>query len=152
MAEQPKSRPHTTRREREPIMHRTAPEAAPMIVGRASAQSGSRGRVVGALAMLVIGLVATVGALIALGSRVMPTATAVRDTELDPVATYFMGTSSSVAELVLVIGLMVLVPVGIVLAVLGYRRLTDDGPSLAAIHVSNSPNSIINQSGSGAGM
>ena len=98
-------------RERGLIMHRTAPEAAPMVVGHAPAPASRRSTAVG-IAMLVIGVAAVIGALIAL---------------------------------------MALVPIGIVVGWLGYRRLTDDGPSLAAMHQSNSPNAVINDLSSGGG-
>ena len=96
-------------RERGPIMHRTAPEAAPMVVGHAPAPASRRSTAVG-IAMLVIGVAAVIGALIALGARIFPAFRAVRDTALDPAAVFFMGTSGSVGELVLVIALMALVP------------------------------------------
>ena len=137
-------------RERGLIMHRTAPEAAPMVVGHAPAPASRRSTAVG-IAMLVIGVAAVIGALIALGARIFPAFRAVRDTALDPAAVFFMGTSGSVGELVLVIALMALVPIGIVVGWLGYRRLTDDGPSLAAMHLSNSPNAVINDLSSGGG-
>ena len=142
---QPERRPAE---ERGPIIHRTAPEAAPMVAGRATGWGSGRRTAVG-VAMLVVGVVATFGALIGLGSRIMPTAEAVRDTDLDPVAVYFMGTAGSMGEPVLVIALIALVPIGIVLGWLGYRRLTDDGPSLAGVHQSNSPNAVINRIESG---
>ncbi|WP_072314568.1 hypothetical protein [Agrococcus sp. Marseille-P2731] len=134
--------------EREPLHQRTAPEAAPMVVGRASERPSRRRSTLG-IAMLVAGIAAVAVGLIGLGSRMLPTARAVRDTTLDPMATFFMGTAGSTGELVLVIVLIALVPVGIVLGWLGYRRLVDDGPSLAAMHQSNSPNAIINLGGPG---
>lgn len=137
-------------RERGLIMHRTAPEAAPMVVGHAPAPASRRSTAVG-ITMLVVGVAAVIGALIALGARIFPAFRAVRDTALDPAAVFFMGTSGSVGELVLVIALMALVPIGIVVGWLGYRRLTDDGPSLAAMHQSNSPNAVINDLSSGGG-
>lgn len=134
--------------ERAPLHQRTAPEAAPMVVGRASERQSARRSIVG-IAMLVAGIAAVAAGLIGLGSRVLPTARALRDTTLDPVATFFMGTAGSTGELVLVIALIALVPVGIVLWWLGYRRLVDDGPSLAAVHQSNSPNAVMSQGGDG---
>lgn len=137
-------------RAREPIMHRTAPEVTPMVAGRATGWGTGRGTAIG-VAMFVVGLAVALGALIALGARVFPAFDAARDSGADPATVFFMGASGSVAELVLVIGLIVLVPVGIVLGWLGYGRITDDGPSLAALHQSNSPNAIINDLGSGQG-
>ncbi|MCH1881849.1 hypothetical protein [Agrococcus sp. ARC_14] len=134
-------------REREPIMHRTAPEVAPMVVGRAVAHDASRGRIVAGIAMLVVGIAAVAAGVIGLGTRVGPTAVAVRDTDLDPVAVYFMGTAGSVGELVLVIALIALIPIGIVLGAIGYRRITDDGPSLPGVHVSSSPAATMNIGG-----
>ncbi|WP_413317957.1 hypothetical protein AA0Z99_12785 [Agrococcus sp. 1P02AA] len=134
--------------EREPLQQRTAPEAARMVVERASERPSARRSVVG-IAMLVAGIAAVAAGLIGLGSRVLPTARAVRDTTLDPVATFFMGTAGSTGELVLAIVLIALVPVGIVLGWLGYRHLVDDGPSLAAVHQSNSPNAVMSQGGEG---
>ncbi|WP_347755586.1 hypothetical protein [Agrococcus sp. ProA11] len=130
-------------RQHTPIRHRTAPEAAPMVAGRATGWGTKRRTSVG-IAMLVVGLGLTAAALIALGARVFPAFDAARDSGVDPAAYYFMGTSGSVLELVLVIGLIALLPVGIVLGWLGYRQLVDDGPSLAGVHQSNSPNAIIN--------
>ncbi len=136
--------------ERDLIRHRTAPEAAPMVVGRASERPSAR-RTAAGIAMLVVGLAAVAVALVALGGRVLPTARAVRDSDLDPVATYFAGTTGSGSELALVIGLIVLLPVGVVLGWLGYRRLTDDGPSLPALHQSNAPSAGHMTLGGGSG-
>jgi len=132
------------------VMHRSSPEAAPMITGRASGWS-ARGRTATGVAMLAVGLAMALGSLLALGSRVFPAFRAARDTGADPAATFFWGTDGSALDLALVIGLIVLVPLGVVLGWLGYRRLTDDGPSLAGVHVSNAPNSVISQLGAGHG-
>lgn len=146
---QPDSRPDARpARERGLIRHRTAPEAAPMVVGRATERPPARRTAVG-IAMLVAGIAAVGVGLIGLGARILPTARAVRDTTLDPVATYFLGTEGSTAALVLAIVLIALVPAGIVLGWLGYRRLTDDGPALAALHQSSSPNAVMSQGGEG---
>lgn len=131
---------------------RTSPEAAALPTERAVDSSGQpqpspearRRRTVGVV-LLAVGIVLAIGAMIALGGRVGPTAEAVRGTDLDAVSTFFLGASGSMAELALVVVLLLLIPVGIVLAVLGYRRVTDGGPSLAAVHVSNSPNAVINR-------
>lgn len=135
-------------REREPIMHRTALEAAPMVAGRATGWGSRRNTAVG-IGMLVLGVVAALGALIALGGRVFPAFAAARESGGDAATYFFMGTAGSVAELVLVIALIVLVPVALVVGWLGYRRVTDDGPSLAGVHQSNSPNAVLNNLGSG---
>lgn len=130
-------------------IQRTAPEAAALPVQRTVDSSGRkaapqpRRRVAVGAGMLVVGLVMAIGAMIALGSRIGPTAEAVRGTELDAVAVFFSGTSGSGAELALVVGLLLMIPVGVVLGVIGYRRITDDGPAMAAVHVSNSPNGVI---------
>ena len=131
---------------------RTAPEAAALPVERSldssrrpEATAADRRRRLVGIVMLAAGLVLAIGAMIALGTRVGPTAEAVRGTELDAVATFFLGTDGSALQLVLVIVLLVLIPVGIVLGVLGYRRVTDDGPALAAVHISSSPNGVINR-------
>lgn len=135
-----------SRNDRALVTHRTAPEAAPMVAGRATGWGTTHGTTVG-VAMLIIGLIAAIGAIIAIGMRVFPAFDAVRDTGADPAAYFFGGADGSALELALVIGLIVLVPVGIVLSWLGYRRVTDDGPSLAGVHVSNSPNAIMNRGG-----
>lgn len=137
-------------RERGPIMHRTAPEAAPMVAGRATGWGSRRNTAVG-IGMLVLGVVAALGALIALGGRVFPAFAAARESGGDAASYFFMGASGSVGELVLVIALIVLVPVAIVVGWLGYRRVTDDGPSLAGMHQSNSPAAIYNDLGAGQG-
>jgi hypothetical protein len=135
--------------ERGPIRHRTAPEAAPMVAGRATGWGDSRRRTLVGVAMLVVGGVLALGSLVALGTRISPAFAAARETGADPASVYFLGASGSGLELALVIALIVLVPVGIVLGWLGYRRLTDDGPSLAGVHVSNSPNAVIGRLDSG---
>lgn len=138
-------------------IQRTAPEAASLPVQRTVDGSGRkaapqpRRRIAVGAGMLVAGLVMTIGAMIALGSRIGPTAVAVRGTELDAVSVFFSGTSGSGAELALVVVLLLMIPVGIVLGVLGYRRITDDGPSMAAVHTSNSPNAVINNVREGFG-
>lgn len=141
-----------TRKPTETGIQRTAPEAAALAVERSidssrtpvPSREARRARTVGVV-MLAIGIVLAIGAMIALGSRIGPTAEAVRGTELDAVSTFFLGTSGSMAELALAVVLLLLIPVGIVLAVIGYRRVTDEGPSLPAMHVSNSPNGVINR-------
>ena len=138
-------------------IQRTAPEAAALAVERTVDSAGRqaprppRRRTAVAAGMLVAGIVLAVGAMIALGTRIGPTAEAARGTDLDAVTLFFFGTSGSVAELVLVVVLLLLIPVGIVLGVLGYRRLTDDGPALAAVHVSNSPNGVVGNGREGFG-
>lgn len=138
-------------------IQRTAPEAPALPVQRNVDNSGRqaprppRRRTAIAAGMLVAGIVLAVGAMIALGTRIGPTAEAARGTELDAATLFFFGTSGSVAELALVVVLLLLLPVGIVLGVVGYRRLTDDGPALAAVHVSNTPNGVIGQGREGLG-
>lgn len=139
--------PQSNTRQREPIMHRTAPEAAPMVVGRATGWGSGRHTAVG-IGMLVFGIIATLGALIALGTRIFPAFVAARETGGDAASYFFMGTSGSIGELVLVIALIVLVPVAVAVGWVGYRRVTDDGPSLAGMHQANSPNAVINSFGS----
>ncbi|SFS09026.1 hypothetical protein SAMN04487783_1199 [Agrococcus baldri] len=142
--------PRSGARERGPIMHRTAPEAAPMVAGRATGWGSRRNAAVG-IGMLVLGLIAALAALIALGTRIFPAFVAARETGGDAATYFFMGTAGSVGELVLVIALIVLVPVAVVVAWLGYRRVTDDGPSLAGVHQANSPNAVLNNIGAGSG-
>jgi len=138
-------------------IQRTAPEAASLPVQRTVDSSGRkaapepRRRIAVNAGMLVVGLVMAIGAMIALGSRIEPTADAVRGTEFDAATVFFSGTSGSGAELALVVVLLLMIPVGIVLGVVGYRRITDDGPSLGAVHVSNSPNAFINNVREGFG-
>ncbi|QCR19159.1 hypothetical protein [Agrococcus sp. SGAir0287] len=132
-------------------IQRTTLDASALVVERTTDGSGRRGetmpgtgrRIAVGLAMLVGGLVAAMAALGVLGARVGATAEAVRGTSQDATAAYFLGTAGSGAELALVIGLMALAPVGIVLAAIGCRRVTDDGPSLPAVHIASSPNGII---------
>ncbi|GEK81549.1 hypothetical protein [Agrococcus baldri] len=138
--------PQSNARQREPIMHRTAPEAAPMVAGRATGWGTRRQAIVG-VTMLAVGIALALGAVIALGGRVFPTFATARETGADAASVFFMGAQGSTLELVLVIGLIVLLPVGIVVGWLGYRRITDDGPSLAGVHQSNSPNAVMNQLG-----
>ncbi|SDS00808.1 hypothetical protein [Agrococcus carbonis] len=83
------------------------------------------------------------------GARVFPAFRSARDTGDDPWSLLFLGASGSGLELAMVVALIALVPVGLVLGWLGYRRLTDDGPSLAGVHVSNSPNAVIGRLDSG---
>ncbi len=138
-------------------IQRTAPEAAALPVQRTVDSSGRsaapqpRRRIAVGAGMLVVGLALTIGAMIALGSRVGPTAEAVRGTELDAVSVFFSGTSGSGAELALVVVLLLMIPIGVVLGIVGYRRITDHGPALPAVHVSNSPNAIIGRVNQGNG-
>lgn len=126
---------------RAPIMHRTAPEAAALVTGRATGWGQRRHTLIG-IAMLAVGLLVALGSLIWLGIRGNGAFLAVRETGLDPAAVFFFGTAGSVGELALVVTLMVLVPVAAFVAWRGYRRITDDGPSLPGVHQSNSPMAV----------
>ena len=135
-------------------IQRTSPEAPALAVERAVDTSGRqaepsadarRGRAV-AIAMLIAGCALVAAGMVGAGARLNSAITTAREGSLDPVTTFFLGADgASVPDLLLTIGLLALIPIGIVLAVLGYRRVTDQGPSLGAMHVSNSPNGVINR-------
>ena len=135
-------------------IQRTAPEAPALAVQRTIDGSGRRAAPSAAmrrsrataLMMLIAGCALVAAGLFAVGVRVNEAIAIARERTLDLVATLFLGADgASVGQLVLTIGLFALIALGIVLAWLGYRRVTDDGPSLAAAHVSNSPNGVINR-------
>lgn len=142
-------------------IQRTAPEAAALAVERAVDTSGRqhapsaavrRGRTT-ALATLIVGCALVAAGVIGAGARLNQAIATAREGSLDPVTTFFLGASgASIPDLLVTIALLVLIPIGIVLAWLGYRRVTDAGPSLGAMHVSSSPNGVINRvDGSGGG-
>lgn len=141
-------------------IQRTAPEAASLAVERSVDTSGRqyapsadarRGRAA-ALAKLVVGCALVAAGIIGAGARLNAAIATAREASLDPVATFFLGADgASIPHLLLTVALLALIPIGIVLAWLGYRRVTDAGPSLGAIHVSNSPNGVINRVDGGGG-
>ena len=132
-------------------IQRTASDAAALVVertvdgsGRQALEApGARRRTIAGVAMLVVGFAVTVAALVMLGTRVGTTAEAVRGTELDPVGVYLLGTEGSGAELAFVVVLLVLVPIGIVLGWLGYRRVSDRGLASPSVHQSSLPSAVI---------
>lgn len=105
-----------------------------------------------ALAMLVAGCALVAAGLVGAGARLNAAIATAREGSLDPVATFFLGADGpSIGDLLLTVGLLVLIPIGIVLAWLGYRRVTDDGPAMAGVHMSSSPNGIIGRGREGLG-
>lgn len=140
-------------------IQRTAPEAPALVVRRTIDGSGrqaapvTRGSRAAAIAMLVAGCALVGAGLVGAGARLNAAIAIAREASLDPVTTFFLGADrASVGDLLLTVGVLALIPIGIVLAWLGYRRVTDDGPSMASVHASNSPNGVINRiDGAGGG-
>ena len=139
---------------------RTAPEAAALPVERtvdssgrqAAPQPAARRTRAAALTMLIAGGLLVAIALVAVGNRVNASVTVARELGSDPVAAFFLGAGEpSVGHALVTIGLLALIPVGIVLGAIGYRRITDDGPAMASMHVSSSPNGVISSAREGLG-
>ncbi len=141
-----------TRKPTETGIQRTAPEAPALAVERAVDTSGrqfapsadaGRGRAA-ALARLIAGCALVAAGLIGAGARLNAAIATAREGSLDPVATFFLGAGGdSLPDLLLTSALLALIPIGVVLAWLGYRRVTDAGPSMGAMHASSSPNGVI---------
>ncbi|MGM1030705.1 MAG: hypothetical protein ACQEWM_12675 [Actinomycetota bacterium] len=150
-----------TRKPTEIGIQRTSPEAPSLAVQRGVDTSGrqaapsadARRDRASALGMLIAGCALVAAGILGAGTRLNTAIATAREGSLDPVATFFLGADgASVPDLLLAIALLALIPIGIVLAWLGYRRVTDAGPSVGAMHVSNSPNGVINRiQGTGGG-
>lgn len=139
-------------------IQRTSPEAPALAVQRTIDSSGRRApspsarHRAAAIGMLIAGCALVAAGLLGAGARLNAAIAAAREGSLDPMATFFLGADgASVPELLLTIALLALIPLGLVVAWLGYRRVTDDGPSLPGVHVSNTPNGVIGQGRGGVG-
>lgn len=94
------------------------------------------------LSLFVPGFLPAYAALLALGNRVFPTATAARNNGMDHAEVYFLGVEGdSVVELGLVLGWMLIGLVGIALIAAGYRLITTTPATATAPSYDDAPSS-----------